>query len=186
MAPSTQALVVLDAQREYGPDGGLPVADLDGTLRNIEQLVEHARAAAARVVRVRHVSRIPGDSTFAAGSRGVEFLPGMEPADDDHVITKQYPGAFSNPLLDRYLVRHGVTELFVCGYTSFLCCDTTSREAAQLGYDVVYVDDAISEFELDGFDTETVHRVVSAIQGVSFSRVVSTGEAIRLLGPGSG
>jgi nicotinamidase-related amidase len=70
----------------------------------------------------------------------------------------------------------------ICGYTSFLCCDSTARQAFELGYDVLYVEDAINEFPLDGLDQATVHSVVSAVQGVMFSEVLTTGAAVERLG----
>jgi nicotinamidase-related amidase len=74
----------------------------------------------------------------------------------------------------------------ICGFTSFLCCDTTAREAFQLGYRVYYIEDAISEFEAGGMPASELHRAVNIIQGVVFSTVVNTRDAVSLIEASSG
>lgn len=175
------ALVVIDAQREYGPDGGLAIPGIGTTNERIKHLVEGARVASSLVVHVRHISRNPNDSTFNAGSPGVEFLEGLEPKEGEPVVTKQYPGAFTETSLDRLLQMHNVDTLAICGYTSFLCCDSTARQAFELGYKVWYVEDAINEFPLDGLDQVELHRVVSAVQAVMFSEVVTAEDTLSRL-----
>jgi nicotinamidase-related amidase len=178
-----QALIVIDVQSEYTADGALPVERFDATLQSIESLLKAARSDKdTKVVHVRHVSRSVGDGSFDAGTKGVGIVAEAAPLDGEFVLTKHYPGAFTNPDLDRYLLRNGVSRLFICGLTSILCCDTTAREAFQLGYEVFYVEDAISEFPLGELSAETLHKAVNAIQGIMFSTVVSTEEAIRRIG----
>jgi nicotinamidase-related amidase len=176
------ALIIIDVQREYSASGALPVERFDSTVKNVVALLDAARKSdGATVVHVRHVSMTPGDSRFDASSPGLRFAEGVEPVGGEFVLTKQYPGAFSNPDLDRFLIRNGVQSVVICGLTSFLCCDTTAREAFQLGYKVYYVDDAISEFSLGDLSAAELHRAVSAVQGVMFSQVVNTSEAIGVL-----
>ena len=175
---SKTAVIVIDAQREYGPTGGLAIAGINATNERVLRLTSGARTAGVRVIHVRHVSRDPHDSTFNASSTGVEFLEGLEPLEGEAVITKQYPGAFTETSLDRLLQREGVSRIAICGYTSFLCCDSTSRQAFELGYEVLYVEDAIGEFSLGELSEAELHRVVSAVQGAMFSEVVTTDEAV--------
>ncbi|MFI6300015.1 isochorismatase family protein [Nonomuraea sp. NPDC050790] len=176
------ALIVIDAQKEYSGSGALPVERFDETIGNIGRLLDTARGNdAATVVHVRHISPVPGDRSFAAGSPGLDFVDALRPAPEEFVLTKHYVGAFSNPDLDRHLIRNGVDRVVISGFTSFICCDTTAREAVQLGYKVVYVEDAISEFSLPGHSAEDLHRHVSAVQGAAFSTVTSTSEAVAML-----
>lgn len=175
---STVALVIIDAQREYGPEGGLAIPGIEGTTAQIQRLADSARQASIPVINVRHVSRDPKDSTFNAGTSGVEFLDGLEPASGEPVVTKQYPGAFTETSLDRLFQRLDVDTVAICGYTSFLCCDSTARQAFELGYSVWYIEDAINEFPIDGLDQSELHRVVSAVQSVMFSEVIKTEVAL--------
>jgi nicotinamidase-related amidase len=175
-------LIVTDMQLEYSGHGALPVERFDQTVENVKDLVEAARQGEnAVVVKVRHISRKPGDSSFDAGSPNLAFVPGLEPEPEEFVLTKHYPGTFSNPELQRFLTRHQVDTLVICGFTSIWCCDTTAREAFQLGYKVYYVDDATSEFALGDISAAELHRAVNAVQGSAFSEVVSTNTAASLL-----
>jgi len=172
------AMIIIDAQEEYGPDGGLAIPGIDQTSERIVQLLGTARDTGVPVVNVRHVSRDPDDSTFNAASEGVKFLSGLQPAVGEVVVTKQYADAFIDTRLDRELRTLGVSRVYVCGYTSFLCCDSTARHAAALGYDVRFVEDAISEFPLDGMSQQQIHQAIVAFQGVMFSKVITVTDAI--------
>ncbi|MEV0614372.1 isochorismatase family protein [Nonomuraea sp. NPDC050404] len=176
------ALLVIDAQKEYSSSGTLPVERFDQAIGNIRRLLETARSSdVATVVHIRHISKVPGDQSFDAGSPGIDFIDSVRPASDELVLTKHYIGSFSNPDLDRFLRAQQVDRMVICGFTSFICCDTTSREAVQLGYKVFYVDDAISEFSLGNLTAQELHRTVGAIQGAVFSTVTTTEDAVALL-----
>jgi nicotinamidase-related amidase len=178
-------LIVIDMQREYSSEGALPVERFDETVGNVKQLLEAAlESTNTVVVKVRHVSRKPGDSSFDAGSSNLAFIEGLEPQASEFVLTKHYPGAFSNPELERFLARHDVDTLVICGFTSIWCCDTTAREAFELGYKVYYVDDATSEFALGDISASELHRASSAVQGSAFSEVVSTSTAASVMKSG--
>lgn len=175
------ALLVIDVQKEYSATGALPVERFDETVKNVRALLDAARSnEKSVVVHVRHISRTPGDSSFDAGSPGLDFIDEVRPLAEEFVLTKHYPSAFTNPELDRFLLRHGAKSVVICGLTSFICCESTSREASALGYNVYYVDDAISEFALGRFSAQELHNMVSAVQGAMFSKVASTAEAISL------
>lgn len=178
-------LIVLDMQLEYSSNGALPIVRFDETVENVKTLVEAARESEnAVVVKVRHISRKPGDSSFDAGSPNLAFIPGLEPEPGEFVLTKHFQGAFSNPELDRFLRSHDIDTLVICGLTSVWCCDTTAREAFQLGYNVFYAEDASSEFDLEGISADELHRAVSVVQRSAFSRVVPTTDAASLLKSG--
>lgn len=176
------ALLVIDAQKEYSRSGSLPVERFDQAIGNISRLLETARSSdVATVVHIRHISKVPGDQSFDAGSPGIDFVDAVRPEPHELVLTKHYIGSFSNPDLDRFLRGQQVDRIVICGFTSFICCDTTSREAVQLGYKVFYVDDAISEFSLGEIGAQELHRIVGAVQGAVFSTVTTTEDAIVLL-----
>ncbi|SEF86879.1 Nicotinamidase-related amidase [Nonomuraea solani] len=176
------ALLVVDVQKEYSGSGALPVEKFDQSLANIRRLLEAARSSdVATVVHIRHISRVPGDQSFDAGSPGIDFVDSARPEPGELVLTKHYIGSFSNPDLDRFLRGQSVDRIVICGYTSFICCDTTAREAVQLGYKVHFVEDAISEFSLGEISAAELHRIVTAVQGAVFSTVTSTDDAVALL-----
>jgi nicotinamidase-related amidase len=174
---ANQAVIVIDAQREYGPGGGLEVPGIAASTHRISGLLADARASDTFVVHIRHVSGNPNDSTFNAASSGVQFLDDLVPQDGETVITKHHPNAFTNTSLDRLLVSHAIKRVYICGYVSFLCCDATAKHASELGYDVRFVEDAIGEFPLQGFSQEQLHATVCAIQALMYSTVLTAAEA---------
>jgi nicotinamidase-related amidase len=183
MGNTRTALIVIDAQKEYAPGGGLEVTDIESSLERVKELVSAARSSGdTLVIFVRHVSRKHDDSTFNAATSGVEFIDGIAPEEGDPVITKQFPNAFTETSLDRLLRDEHVRKVVVCGYTSLLCCDSTAREASERGYEVLFVDDAIGEFPVGDLTAEEIHRVMCAGQDAMFSTVVTTDEAVSELG----
>ena len=181
------ALICIDLQEEYyTPGGPLFIPRGEAVRENVARLQEAARKNGRPVIHVRHISRDPKAGTFRAGGPGVEFSAPTEPGPGEPVVTKIRPGSFHQTDLGDLLQRRGVETVVICGLMSFMCCDTTAREAQARGYEVLFVRDATAALELDGIPAETVHAVVCAVQARGFSRVVDTDQAVsELAAPGS-
>lgn len=89
---------------------------------------------------------------FLAGSRGADFHKELRPADDD-VVLRPHKGTdvFETDLPD-HLERFGTTQLLVAGMTANLCVESTGRHAAEHGYDVTFVRDAIGAENLPAYE----------------------------------
>jgi nicotinamidase-related amidase len=61
----------------------------------------------------------------------------------DHVFTKFRGDAFSDPMLDRFLVEHRVGELFLTGVDMDGCVHFTAKGALARGYRVRVVREAL-------------------------------------------
>lgn len=178
-----KALICIDLQEEYfTPEGVLFIPGGRQVAENVARLQDAARKSGQPVVHVRHISRDPKAATFRAGSPGVDFLPATEPNPGEPVVTKIRPGSFFQTDLGDLLRRRGVETVVICGLMSFMCCDTTAREAQARGYQVLFVRDATAALDLGEIPAETVQAVVCAVQERFFSRVVDTDQAIRELG----
>jgi len=176
------ALLIIDMQKEYEPDGKLPVNHLDRVKKNVIQLLEKARGSDdALPIHVQHISPDPNDSDFVAGTKGVEFMDEFKPKDGEFTITKHFADAFSNPDLEKYLQENDIKTVIVCGLTSILCCDTTCRVGNERGFDMKYVSDAISEFDLESTTGDQAHAYVDEVQSIMFSEVIDTKKAIELM-----
>ncbi len=176
------ALICIDLQKEYFEDGRpLKVPTGESVLQNVKKLLYAARESNIPIIHVRHISKDPYDSTFRAGSPYVEFVEEVKPKEDERVITKSRPGAFHLTELDDVLHQNGVDTVIICGLLSFMCCDTTAREAYARGYNVLFVKDATAAIDIDDIPAETIHKVTCAIQGWLFSKVVTTNEVIELI-----
>ena len=66
----------------------------------------------------------------------------LEPQDNDLIINKTTYGTFTSTGLDHTLRNMGITTLIFSGVVTNVCVETTARDASDLGYEVIVVDDA--------------------------------------------
>jgi nicotinamidase-related amidase len=179
---SKTALLTIDMQKEYFEDGRpLKVPEGQAVLANVIQLQNAARKAGIPLVHVQHYSLDPDSSTFAQGSPFSALLEETAPVGKERLVVKRYPSAFADTDLDGQLQELGVDTVIITGLMSFMCCDTTARDAHSKGYKVLYVEDATAAIDLGDIPAAEVHKVTVAVQGFMFSEVVTTEEALKLL-----
>ena len=84
---------------------------------------------------------------FADGSWGGSFHPDFAPQPGDVVAQEHWlSSGFANTDLDLQLKKHGVRKVVVIGMRANTCIESTVRYAAELGYEVTLVRDAIGSF----------------------------------------
>ena len=84
---------------------------------------------------------------FMDGTWGGSFHPDFEPRLGDVVAQEHWlSSGFANTDLDLQLKKHGVRKLIVVGMRANTCIESTVRFAAELGYEVTLVKDAIASF----------------------------------------
>ena len=141
------SLLVIDLQKEYLSAGRpLFVRDGQAVLDRSKRLMDAARRKGIGIVHIKHVSSDPADETFNANSPWTNFaydVPAGEP-----VVVKNRPGAFHSTTLDGILRAAHVETVAVLGLLSFMCCDTTAREAHARGYKVLFLEDATAAIPL--------------------------------------
>ncbi|GGQ84467.1 isochorismatase family protein [Streptomyces asoensis] len=137
LAPARSALILVDLMDRIV---ALPLEPRKGTevLTAAEELASAFRSAGALVVLVR-VER-PGVAEQPPGSALVQGLR----RDGDVEIVKRTIGAFQGTGLDDLLRERGVTTLVLAGIATNLGVESTARAAGDLGYDLVFVEDAMS------------------------------------------
>ena len=179
---SKTALLTIDMQKEYFEDGRpLKVPEGQAVLANVIQLQNAARKAGIPLVHVQHLSMDPAGGVFVEGSPFVDLMNESGPVDEEKVFVKRYPSAFAGTQLDGYLKELGVDTVIIAGLMSFMCCDTTARDAHSKGYKVLYVKDATAAIDLGDIPAAEVHKVTVAVQGFMFSEVVTTEDILKLL-----
>lgn len=173
------ALICIDLQKEYFKKGGLlEVPSGREVLGKAKKLLKAARGKNMPVVHVRHISNALRDDTFQAGSSMVDFMEEVKPERVEPVITKSFPGAFHLTSLDDILRKERVNAVAICGLLSFMCADTSAREAHVRGYKVYFIRDATAAIDVGDVSAEIVHKVTCAVQSWLSSEVIDTDEFI--------
>jgi nicotinamidase-related amidase len=150
--------------------------------RNGQAILGAWRSRHLPVIHVKHDSVAPG-STLAPGQPGNAFRPGFEPKEGEPVVAKSVNSAFIGTDLDLRLRRLGIRTVVVFGITTDMCVSTTVRVGANLGYDMVLVEDACDCFDMpDGaggtIPAQASHQAHVATLRFEFARVVTTRELL--------
>lgn len=89
---------------------------------------------------------------FLAGSWGADFHPNLRPLENEIVLLPHKgTNVFETDLPD-HLSRMGITHLVIAGMTANLCCGSTGRRAAEAGYDVTFLWDAIGSENVPSYE----------------------------------
>ena len=124
-----------------------------------QRLLDTARSVGATVVYTR-VAWQPGLADLVAnspilgivaqtgclleGSDKAQILPELTPHDTDLVVTHKRVGGFSASHLDTLLRGRGIDTLLFTGVATNVAVEGTARQASDLGYRTLVVDDACS------------------------------------------
>jgi nicotinamidase-related amidase len=144
----TAALIVIDLQK--GIVGLATVHPASEIVSRSAQLARAFRERGLPVVLVNVSGRAPGRTDAGAPNLSfppdwTELAPELEQHPDDTLITKQRVGAFLGTSLDDVLRKRGVTQVFLSGIATGSGVEATARSAYDLGYNVVFVVDAMTD-----------------------------------------
>lgn len=141
----TTALVLIDIQMGFqAPFWG--ARNNPNAEDQAASLLAAFRTRALPICHVRHISTEPG-SPLGPDAGGTEFMPQVAPKADEPVFEKSVNSGFIGTTLESHLRAQGVTDLVICGLTTPHCVSTTSRMAANLGFQVSLAHDACAAFE---------------------------------------
>jgi nicotinamidase-related amidase len=141
------ALIVIDLQKGIT---GFVDSSAEIVSRSAE-LVKAFRAKGLPVVLVNVAGRASG-RTEAGIPKGLTFppdwaelVPELEQQGSDLLVTKHRVGGFIGTSLDELLRERGVTQVFFTGIATGSGVESTARSAYDLGYNVVFVVDAMAD-----------------------------------------
>lgn len=140
-SPVTDALLVIDVQESFRQRDTWRAISNPDIVDDVNRLVAAARARGQLVVWVLHAEPGSGD-VFDPASGHVRPIDGLAPRGDEPVLTKFVHNAFTTTNLQLLLTLQGVRRVTVCGIRTEQCCESTTRLASDLGYDVVFVTEA--------------------------------------------
>ena len=89
--------------------------------------------------------KVPALEVFVQGNPLGGWPEGLEPAEDETVISKQYPSAFFGTSLDATLTSSGIDTLIVTGLTTSGCIRATCVDAVSYGFIPIVVGDACGD-----------------------------------------
>lgn len=134
-----KALLIIDLQNDYFPNGGFPLWNTETTLHNIEHTIRAARESGVPVVIIRHIANAQAGPApfFNSGTKGSEVHPRiLAAAPDAPVVVKEFADSFVGTKLEEVLSGFGVTELLVCGMMTQNCVTHTAISKAAEKYKV--------------------------------------------------
>ena len=176
-----RALLVIDVQESFRARADWADMDNQHITDPIARLVDAARAAGERVVWMLHAEPGSGGVFDPAGGH-VRIMSELKPDGDEPVIVKTSINAFTTTNLQQHLVQHGVREVIVCGIRTEQCCETTTRVAADLGFDVTFVTDATTTSGIDGLSAaEIIDRTERVLREREFATIATTEDMIATL-----
>ena len=160
-------------------------------LPNVKRLLAFFREHKLKVVYVTLGSKMPDYSDalpkqrvlFEAtnnreGAREHEILDEIKPVAGEHVINKTTISAFWSSGIDSLLRALGAKYLLFTGVSTNMCVEGTARDASDIGYNCVLVEDALATSH------EELHRTTLINFQRFYGRAVSTDEILQELSKG--
>lgn len=164
--PARSALVVIDMQRAFlDPGAPMEVPRARDIVPGVNRLVAAARAAGLPVIWVRMTAWRDGDTTsypafyrdIATGAFGDRLLAALTEGAEGHAPAKAldvqpgdlhvnkirfsafFPGSSD---IDAQLRARGIDTVIFAGTLTNRCCETSAMDAMNLGYRVIFAEDA--------------------------------------------
>ncbi|WP_297455704.1 nicotinamidase [Persephonella sp.] len=165
------ALIVVDMQKDFMPDGALPVPEGDKIVPVLNQYIQLFADKGNPVYFTRdwhppnHISFRGHGGIWpphcVQDTEGAKFHPDLKiPLDNKFIISKgtsrdfdAYSG-FQGTILDQLLKERGIKRLFIGGVATDYCVKNTVLGGLNLGYQVFVLEDAIKGVEANKGDIE--------------------------------
>lgn len=176
-------LVVIGAQVGFDDETYFGPRSNPGAEANIELLLAGWESQSWPVV---FVGYDPADEaspvhTSKEGNRYKGLLADITPALE--VRTSASSAFYGEPDLDGWMRANELRSMAICGSPLHTLCESTARMASDLGYEVLYIPDAMHTYDLTAADGTVVRgREVARISALtiasSFGQVVYTAELV--------
>ena len=164
MAHST--LIMIDCQNTY-THGILELEGVQPALEQAAELLDRARSARIPVVHIMHDA---GEGSLYDVREQIGQIVGrVAPREDEVVIVKNFPNAFTGTDLDERLGAAPGRDLILAGFMTHMCVSSTARGAFSLGYRPTVVSGATATRALPGPGGEPVS--ARALQAASLAAI---------------
>lgn len=112
------------------------------------------------------------------GTWDSDVIDEVHPRDGDYIVEKRRDSVFQDTELDLWLKAHRADTIVFCGIDTYICVESSVRDAFNRGYDVILVADCVASRNPKHHQT-TIDQVAEA-----FGLVVSAEELIRKIDNG--
>jgi len=168
------ALLVIDVQDSFKAGPRWERRSSPKFEENIDWLVQAYRTAGLPVIFVLHTDPDDGFATDSPYFKLMDFLVRQE---EEPLLIKNTRNAFTSTNLQDLLWEKRVERLVITGIQTEQCCETTTRLAADLGYDVDFVTEATMTFPIadpatgDELSTDEILRRTEFVLRGRFARI---------------
>jgi nicotinamidase-related amidase len=177
-------LIVIDVQESFRHRPYFVDGDVSDFLQHQNALIALCQSKGIPIVRVFHVDE-PREASnpFALESGHIKPFQGLADFDAAHTIHKTRHSALVGSGLDVWLTQQGIQKLIISGIRTEQCCETTTRHASDLGWQVDYVLNATLTFDMKQPDGQTLSasdiktRTATVLDG-RFARVCTVDQAL--------
>lgn len=176
---SDTALLVIDVQDSFRHAPYWQEVDLVPFLDRIQALIDGAMARSIPVLQIFHLD---DDKHFSLSSGFIKTLAPLV-IRPDAVFHKHRHSALIGTGLDVWLTRHGIRRLIISGIRTEQCCETTTRHASDLGWDVDYVTEATLTFAMTHangqfFTADEIKTRTELVLAERFARITTVAGAL--------
>lgn len=168
------ALLVVDAQESFKVGTRWARRSNHAFEANVTALVDAYREAALPLFFILHTDPDPG---FERDSPFLRLMDFITRRDSEPLLLKNTRNSFTSTDLHQRLQALGVERVVITGISTEQCCETTTRVAADLGYDVDFVTDGTCTFPIVNAETgeelstaEIIRRTEFVLRG-RFARI---------------
>jgi nicotinamidase-related amidase len=178
------ALLVIDVQQSFLHRPYWRDEDQPAFRARLLEIIAGCRARGVPVLHVLHEE--PGSGgPFDPASGYVRELDWL-PAGPEAVFRKRVYSALVDGGLREWLEARRVTRLIVSGIRTEQCCETTTRHASDLGFEVVYVTEATLTFPMTHasgrvYTAAEIRERTETVLAGNFARVATVVEALAVL-----
>lgn len=149
------ALIMIDCQNTYR-QGLMQLTGVEQAILEAQKLLKFARDIKIPIFHIQHDAGpgSPYDVRTEIGAISKEVAP----IANEQVITKHYPNSFIQTSLDEQFKAIGIKNIYLAGFMTHMCINSTAHGGFNLGYSPVVVASATATRPL-----QTSHgKVVSA------------------------
>jgi len=179
MSAQDTALIVVDVQESFRQAPYWDASELPAYIARQQALIDGAKTAGMPIVRILHVDT---DEAFRLESGLVRTLEDItiEPTITFH---KGVHSALVDTGLEAWLRANGIRRVIVSGIRTEQCCETTTRHASDLGFEVDFVTEATLTFPMTHasgkvFSAEDIRVRTELVLSGRFARIVTVEQAL--------